>query len=78
MTVSMYYTTPLKWAPRGVKLRETGNKTAVVRGWVKREMESRYRGSVWDDGKVPEIVSGKDSTTISMYLMSLHCALFKM
>ena len=47
----------------------------VVRGWVKRKMGSRYRGSVWDDGKVPEIDSGKDSTTISMYLMSLHCTL---
>ena len=56
---------------------ETGNKTVVVRGWVKRIMGSRYRGSVWDDGKVPEIDSGKGCTTISKYLMSLHCTLLK-
>ena len=40
-------------------------------------MGHRYRGSIWDDGKVPEIDGGKDCTTVSMCFMSLHCTLFK-
>ena len=44
---------------------------------MKRKVGRRYRGSIWDDGKVPEVDAGKDCTAVSMYFMSLHCTLFK-